>query len=89
MLRISTSSSHGGEAVGIEPGWPAYKPCLLTTTPPWLNAVPGMETDRAASTEAILKIHDEFSDVLPGIGCFNEVLLRCVAYILQQPLRKD
>ena len=25
-------------AVGIEPGPPTDKPCLLTTTPPWLTA---------------------------------------------------
>ena len=24
-------------AVGIEPRLPTYKPCLLTTTPPWLT----------------------------------------------------
>ena len=30
-----------------------------------------MEANRAASAETTLKIHTEYSNVLPGIGCFK------------------
>ena len=50
-----------------------------------------------------LKIHDEYSSVFTGMGCFRgtfsqwfkddakpyQVLLRCTAYILQESLKKE
>ena len=63
-------------------------------------AVRGMKVDRVPSAETILKIYDEYSNVLTGIEYFKgtfsiwdkddmkpyQMMLRCVAYMLQEPV---
>ena len=66
-------------------------------------AGPGTEADRAASAEITLNLHDELIDVFSGIGYFkgslslwakddvnaNQVPLRHIAYVLQEPFKKE
>ena len=62
-----------------------------------------MEADRAASVETTQTIHNEYSDVSTGIGCFDgtfklrvkegshsyQTLPRRVKYMLQQPPNEE
>ena len=62
-----------------------------------------MGAKRAASTEMIQKIHNEYSDVLSGIRGFKGTFLlqvkddakpyqaspRCIVYVLQEPFKEE
>ena len=53
--------------------------CTNTKTTPeadYFVAGPNIGTDRATSAKTTIKIHNEFSDVFTGIGCFKDTSLK-------------